>query len=99
MSQPNIPNITPEITINRADVINLLLASIAFEDLGLAYIINAEGEKIQYTLDNLIDSPETFPKLNDLLDINDSVQSTLEMIIKKEIILHTKLKNITEIID
>ncbi|GIO21492.1 hypothetical protein [Oceanobacillus sp. J11TS1] len=99
MSQSNIPNITPEITINRADVINLLLASIAFEDLGLAHIINAEGEKIQYTLGTLIDSPETFPELNDLLDINESVQSTLEMIIKKEIILHTKLKNITEIID
>lgn len=45
MSQPNLPNITPNITLSRSSVINLLLASIAMEELGLAHIINAEGEK------------------------------------------------------
>ena len=53
MSQANIPNITPTITINRDDVINLLLASIALEELGLAHIINAEAEKIQYAIGTL----------------------------------------------
>ncbi|MDR5658559.1 hypothetical protein RH915_03550 [Serpentinicella sp. ANB-PHB4] len=48
MSFPNIPDVTPEIDIDREDVINLLLASIAFEELGLAHIFNAEAEKIQY---------------------------------------------------
>ena len=46
MSYPNLPNITPTITIKREDVINLLLASIAMEELSLAHIINSEGEKI-----------------------------------------------------
>ncbi|SDC78460.1 hypothetical protein SAMN05421737_1193, partial [Shouchella lonarensis] len=50
MSQPSMPNFTPTITLTRSDVINLLLASIAMEEMGLAHIINAEGEKIQYAL-------------------------------------------------
>ncbi|GGP09223.1 hypothetical protein [Oceanobacillus neutriphilus] len=99
MSQANIPNITPEISIDRDDVINLLLASIAFEELGLAHIINVEGEKIQYALGTLIPSPEAICELEDLIDINESVQSTLEMILKKELLLQTKLKNIMDIIE
>ncbi|GIN74505.1 hypothetical protein J14TS2_49800 [Bacillus sp. J14TS2] len=98
MSQANIPNITPEISINRDDVINLLLASIAFEELGLAHIINAEGEKVQYVLGTLTTSPDIISELDDLLAINDNVQSTLEVILKKELLLQTKLKNIIELI-
>lgn len=45
MSQANIPNITPTITITTIDAVNLLLASIALEEIGLAHIINAEAEK------------------------------------------------------
>ncbi|HEY9061608.1 MAG TPA: hypothetical protein VIO64_14035 [Pseudobacteroides sp.] len=50
MSFPNIPNITPKIDTNKNNTINLLLDSIVFEELGLAHIINAEAEKIQYVL-------------------------------------------------
>ncbi|WP_339184569.1 MULTISPECIES: hypothetical protein [Oceanobacillus] len=99
MSQANIPNITPEISIDRDDVINLLLASIALEELGLAHIINAEGEKIQYALGTLPTSPEAILELDDLIDINESVQSTLETVLKKELLLQTKLKNIIDIIE
>lgn len=99
MSQANIPNITPEISIDRDDVINLLLASIALEELGLAHIINAEGEKIQYALGTLITSPAPVLEIDNLIDINESVQSTLEMVLKKEMLLQTKLKNIMDIID
>ena len=99
MSQANIPNITPEISIDRKDVINLLLASIALEEIGLAHIINAEGEKIQYVLGTLITSAEPNPDLEDLLAFNVKVQSTLEAILKKELMLQTKLKNIIDIIE
>ncbi|MFD0051596.1 hypothetical protein ACFVHQ_20150 [Actinomycetes bacterium NPDC127524] len=46
MSFPNIPNVTPPISVTIGEAVNLLLASIAFEEPGLAHIINAEAEKI-----------------------------------------------------
>lgn len=46
MSQPNLPIITPNISLTREETINLLLASIAMQELGLAHIINVEGEKL-----------------------------------------------------
>lgn len=45
MSQPTINDINPQVTLTRSDAITLLLASIAMEDLGLAHILNTEGEK------------------------------------------------------
>ena len=93
MSQANIPNITPDITIKRSDVINLLLASIALEELGLAHIINAEAEKIQYVLGTL---PGLSPAatLAEILAVNDSVQDVLDLVIKKELLLESKLKQV-----
>lgn len=97
MSMPNIPNISPNITINRKDVINLLLASIALEEIGLAHIINAEGEKIQFVLGTLNNQPSSPPTLEDLLEINSSVNDTLSMTIKKELLLDIKLKQILDL--
>lgn len=99
MSQPNIPNITPNITLTRDDVVNLILASIAFEELGLAHIINAEGEKIQYALGTLPGIPgPTGVTLQDVLDINASTQSMLETVFKKEMILEAKLRDTLRIL-
>lgn len=93
MSQPNIPNITPTISIDRDDVINLLLASIALEELGLAHIINAEAEKIQYVLGTI---PGLSPAatLDQILAVNDSVEDMLDLVIKKELLLTSKLKEV-----
>jgi hypothetical protein len=52
MSLPNVPNITPIITLSRQESITLLLASIAPEEIGLSHILNAEDEKIQRLLKN-----------------------------------------------
>jgi len=93
VSQANIPNITPNITLSRDDALNLLLASIAIEELGLGHIINAEAEKIQYAVGTLpgLTAPAT---ISDLLTINDSVKSTLQDTIRKELLLTTKLDSI-----
>jgi len=97
MSQANIPNITPTITICRDDAINLLLASIALEELGLAHIINAEAEKIQYVLGTLPGLTPT-ASLGQILAVNESVQDMLDLVIKKELLLESKLKQVIKII-
>ena len=50
MSMPSIPDITPKIELDREESLNLLLASIAMEEMGLAHILNTEGEKLQHIL-------------------------------------------------
>ncbi|MGG4498798.1 exosporium glycoprotein BclB-related protein [Brevibacillus reuszeri] len=94
MSNPNIPNITPTITISRDDAINLILASIGMEELGLAHIINAEGEKIQFALGTLPGLTGGPVSLSDILAVNADVRNTLNTIINKEILLNNKLETI-----
>ncbi|MCA1055428.1 hypothetical protein LCM10_10570 [Rossellomorea aquimaris] len=97
MSFPNIPNVTPSIDIDREDVINLLLASIAFEELGLAHIINAEAEKIQAVLGTLPGSGVVAKNICDLMDVNDSVNKTLKTALKTQMLLQFKLEDVLDI--
>ncbi|UHA74855.1 collagen-like protein [Paenibacillus sp. 481] len=94
MSQSNIPNITPQITVTRDDAVTLLLSSIAMEELGLSHIINAEGEKLQYILGTLPGVTAPIATISDILNVNDSVRDTLREITKKNFILDSKLNNI-----
>lgn len=95
MSMPNIPDIDANIDITLNDSVNLLLASIAFEELGLAHIINAEAEKIQYVLGTIPDQEplETPPTIDDLLKINQSVEQTMRSVIKNQMLLQFKLED------
>ncbi|TYQ16892.1 UNVERIFIED_CONTAM: hypothetical protein Cloal_3468 [Acetivibrio alkalicellulosi] len=99
MSFPTIPDILPDIDIDREDVINLLLASIAFEELGLAHVINAEAEKIQFVLGTLPGQEVSDATIDDLIDINRSVERVLRSVIKKEMLLQFKLEDVLEIPD
>ena len=95
MSQANLPNITPTITVTREESLNLLLASIALEELGLAHIINAEAEKIQVTLGTL-PGLSPFPTISQILEINTSVNTTIKNATKKQMLLQSKLENILQ---
>lgn len=98
MSFPNIPDVNPAIEITQADVKNLLLASIAFEELSLAHIINAEAEKIQFVLGTLPNQPPIPPAtIDDLLRIDRSVEQILRSVIKKEMLLLFKLEDVLSI--
>ncbi|MES9775655.1 BclA C-terminal domain-containing protein [Bacillus velezensis] len=97
MSQPNLPNITPVVTLSRDDTINLLLSSIAMEELGMAHILNAEGEKIQYALGAIPGLTGPPSSLADILNLNESVRDTLDSLIKQELLLGSKLDSISNI--
>lgn len=91
MSLPNIPNITPIITLTRQDSITLLLSSIALEEIALSHILNAEGEKIQRLLQN------EAVTLDDMLQVNRSVERTLRNIIKNQMLLQMKLEDVLDL--
>ena len=101
MTFPNFPNVTPNISITVGQTVPLLLASIAFEELALAHIMNAEAEKVQFILGTL-DTATTLPTtvtVSNILDVNKSVQRTLRDVIKKEMLLEFKFENILDLID
>lgn len=101
MSFSNIPNITPTISVTTAQTIPLLLASIAFEELVLAHIINAEAEKTQFVVGTLASSHTFTPTavtLSNLLSVDATVQRTLRDVIKKEMLLEFKFENVLDLI-
>ena len=93
MSFPNIPNVSPDIDITVEEAINLLLASIAFEELGLAHLINAEAEKIQFVIDTFHNQTKT-STIEDLIKIDSSVERTLRTVIKQQMLLQFKLEDV-----
>lgn len=95
MSFPNIPDVKPTIALDRDQTINLLLASIAFEELGLAHIINSEAEKIQFAVGTLDSCKHNHrpTTIEELLAVNTSVEHTLRNVIKKEMLLQFKLED------
>ncbi len=94
MSMPNIPNIDPKITLTAEQSYNLLLSSIAMEELAQAHILNAEAEKIQYVLGTLKGAaPIDPPTFRQLIALDDSVCMTLRNVIKNQMLLGFKLED------
>ncbi len=92
MSMPNIPNVDPNINITYDQAASLVLSSIAFEELGLAHVINAEAEKIQYVLGTLDGSkPAAPPTIEQLIRINCTVKEMLDTVAKNQLLLNFEL--------
>ena len=88
MSQPTFPQITPP--LSREGSLNEIISSIAAEELSLSHILNAEGEKLQYVLGTLPGLSEA-AALDEVMKVNESVQSTLSSIVEQQMLLSSKL--------
>lgn len=88
MSQPSFPPISPP--IDRADAINMVLASIAMEELGLSHILNAEGEKLQFVLGTLPGLTGGSATLQDVLETNESIHDVLESTAQGQMMINAK---------
>ena len=88
MSQPTFPQIDPPLT--REGSLNEIISSIAAEELSLSHILNAEGEKLQYVLGTLPGLTEA-AALDEVMKVNESVQSTLSGIVEQQMLLSSKL--------
>jgi hypothetical protein len=94
MSLPNIPNITPEINIDCEDAINLILSSVAREEMSLSHILDAESEKIQHVL---CMHKNRCADLADVKAINQSAERMIEGITRLELLLQMKTQNVLEL--
>lgn len=90
---PNIPDIKPEICLCYEDVINLLLSSIALQEIALSNIINSESEKLQY----VIKRKDKCYSIKELIILNESIEKVLSEVGAIETLLVTKLKYINQI--
>lgn len=95
MSFPNIPDIIPKINITFEDSINLLLTSIALEEISLSDLMDAEKNKILYVLK---DCKHKDSLLHDSIAVNKSVNDTIQNMIKLQMLLQFKLEHVKEMI-
>jgi hypothetical protein len=97
------PNGTDLSRLNRNQAINLLLASIGFEEFALGYMVKSEADLLQMALGKLPvkgngnDGPMV-RSLNDLLRLNRSINNTLQTSTNKERLLLLKLKEVADLI-
>lgn len=93
MSMPKFPEPNPDFTQEQALI--MILSSIALEEAALSHIINAEGEKIQHILDQTRCGDYT-AFLSNIVEVNKSVTSLLEMVQQNQTILKNKMEKVLE---
>lgn len=96
MSQPTIPDITPKITLTIKDSLNLILFSIAKQEIGISQMIKMEANKSKYLFKLLREKRLPPEKMEEIIRINRSIQETISELRKLEHLLKSKLETVKE---
>jgi len=94
MSMPKFPDIDPEMTCESA--LNMILTSIAMEELALSHIMNAEGEKLQYVLGTLESNCDKDTNIEELLCVNESISSLMQVVSQNQMLLKNKMDKVLQ---
>ena len=97
MSMPNIPNLNPQISVNRDDAVNIILSSIGMEELSLAHILNAEAEKIQFALGTLEPAGGQASSMTDIQETNKLASKMVRNVIKNQMLLSMKMEDTVDL--
>ena len=97
MSMPNIPNLNPQISVNRDDAVNIILSSIGMEELSLAHILNAEAEKNQFALGTLETAGGQASSMTDILETNKLASKMVRNVIKNQMLLSMKMEDTVDL--
>lgn len=89
----SLPEFQTGTDLTREEAINQIIASVAMEELALSHIINAEGEKLQYVLGTIPGVTGPAPTIEEVLRVNESVQSVLQSVAETQSVLRSKLQN------
>ncbi len=88
MSVPNLP----DIDINREYSVKVVIASVGMQELGLAHILNAEGEKMQSFLGTLDgQTVKSHITVDELVELDNAVIDALDAVTSNELLLMAKL--------
>lgn len=94
MSMPTFPE--GGVSITKEQAFNMLLGSIAMEELALSHILNAEGEKLQYVLGTLPQAAKVHTNTEEILEVNQSITKILEHVAHNQYLLKGKLSQVLE---
>ena len=97
MSMSNIPNLNPQISVNRDDAVNIILSSIGMEELSLAHILNAEAEKIQFALGTLETAGGQASSMTAILETNKLASKMVRNVIKNQMLLSMKMEDTVDL--
>ena len=93
MSMPEFPKPNRDFTQEQA--LTMILSSIASEEEALSHIIKAEGDKLQYILNQANCCQDSY-NIKDILAINKSITSLLEMVMQNQMILKSKMEAVLD---
>ncbi len=96
MSLPNIPDFIDS-NINKEQVINLSIASIALEKISLSHLVDAQAEEIRYAVGTLGGGKPLVPATPmELSAINRSADETLRRLIASQALMMLQLEDIID---